>query len=320
MKKFLLIIISLFILVGLALSISAYSWYTQSLTPVSSESTKNSFVVSENESATSVLTRLESAGLIRSSLAARIYLRLTNASTSLLPGAYVLTPNKSFAQVFQVMTSPPQDVWVTFPEGWRHEQFGYRLESVLAGPNSRFKISEFLAQAAPLEGQLFPDTYLINVDSTAADIIRILTANFTKKTGLNPVSDRDTIIIASLIERESRNDSERPVIAGIIKNRLDQGWLLNIDATIQYAVDTTTKPAKYWQPITDTKYPSVYNTYLNLGLPPGPISSPSLSSIRAAQTPAKTDFMFYLHDPEGVIHYARTLPEHNSNVDKYLRS
>lgn len=304
--------------------VSGYFWYTDKLKPVSDSSKRESFVIKENETATSILNRLESQGLIKSALASRIYLRINPLANNLRPGAYVLTASNSATEIIKRLSSGPQDVWVTIPEGWRKEQIALRVDSTLSGISDRFDPVEFIKLTKNLEGQLFPDTYLLPLDATAQDVVRILTTNFAKKTGLSMPNDQNIVILASLIERESRVPSERPIIAGILKNRLDNGWLLNVDATIQYARDSLNCPnlsveCKYWTPIYDTKLPSLYNTYIHLGLPPTAISNPGLSSIEAAKNPSSTPYFFYLHDPTGQVHYAVSLAEHNQNVDKYLR-
>jgi UPF0755 protein len=145
---------------------------------------------------------------------------------------------------------------------------------------------------------------------------------FTAKTsGLTPqgsnLSFADSVILASILERETKTDAERPVVAGILINRLNLGMPLQVDATVQYAVGTS----KDWWPILtleDLKVNSLYNTYKYAGLPPGPIANPGLSSLKAAFNPAQTDYLYYIHDPTGQIHYAKTLAEQNANIAKYL--
>jgi len=125
------------------------------------------------------------------------------------------------------------------------------------------------------------------------------------------------IILASLIERETKTDEERPVVAGILIKRLNSGWPLQIDASVQYAVGSE----KEWWPVLtldDLSVKSGYNTYMNQGLPPTPIASPGLSSIKAAFNPEESDYWYYIHDTKGQIHYAKTLEEHNANIAKYL--
>jgi UPF0755 protein len=228
----------------------------------------------------------------------------------------------SLPDLISVLTSGPKDVWVTFPEGWRREQIAVRLQNTLTS----FDASEFLRITASSEGFLFPDTYLVPAEASPSAVLDIFLSNFSQKTLLSPTSleARTIVTMASLIEREAKSDSERPIIAGIITKRLSANWPLQIDATVQYALNTklcqsvALEECDWWQPVTDTKYPSVYNTYLHPGLPPGPISNPGLASLQAAKFPVSSAFWYYLHDSSGHIHYAKDLAEHNSNIDKYL--
>ncbi len=320
-KKLLIVGLIVIILTALLTVVVGFFWYQKNISPRSLVSQKVAISIKENQTTQSVLAELESKQIIRSQTAARIYLRL-HAAPSIRPGNYLVSADQSLPQILTTLSTQPKDIRLTFPEGWRKEQFASRLEQSYATlTNSRFIMSEFLANVQTKEGQLFPDTYLLPADATAEQIVNILTNNFIKKTGLtmSGPEDEKILIIASLIERESRNASERPIISGIIQNRLNQGWLLNIDATIQYARDSVGKVEKYWLPVTDTTFPSAYNTYIHLGLPPGPIASPGLDAIEAARHPEATDYMFYLHDAQGEVHYAKTLPQHNLNVDKYLK-
>jgi len=121
------------------------------------------------------------------------------------------------------------------------------------------------------------------------------------------------VIIASLIEREARFDQDRPLVASVIYNRLAQGWPLQIDATVLYAKGV-------WQATVttdDRKVVSPYNTYLHTGLPPGPIANPGIKAIDAALQPAQTGYFFYLSDPQGHNHYAKTNDEFNQLLKQY---
>src|SRR5581483_2493272 len=119
---------------------------------------------------------------------------------------------------------------------------------------------------------------------------------------------------ASIIERETKSEEERPIVAGILLKRINAGWPLQADATIQYALGN-------WDPVNadDLKIQSPYNTYLNTGLPPTPICNPGLSSINAAKNPTQSNYWYYLHDKDGQIHYATTIDEQNANIAKYLQ-
>ena len=130
--------------------------------------------------------------------------------------------------------------------------------------------------------------------------------------------------MASIIERETKTDEERPVVAGILINRLDIDMGLQADATVQYAAASINCRAEEecnWWPILtkgDLAINSPYNTYRFRGLPPAPIASPGISSLRAAVSPEESDYLYYLHDADGGVHYAETLSEHNENVRIYL--
>jgi len=128
------------------------------------------------------------------------------------------------------------------------------------------------------------------------------------------------LTIASLIEREALVDEEKPLISSVIHNRLNSGMALDIDATLQYAKGKDSQ-GKWWSipRSEDTSIDSPYNTYLNPGLPPGPIGNPGIGAIKAAVNPEESSFYFYIHDSTGEVHFAETLEEHNENIQKYLQ-
>jgi UPF0755 protein len=158
-----------------------------------------------------------------------------------------------------------------------------------------------------------------------------MTETFTSKTknleNNSGMSINQAVVLASLLERETKTDAERPIVAGILMNRLDSDWPLQIDAAVQYAVASEnckfkTENCTWWPILTleDLSVKSAYNTYKNQGLPPNPIANPGLSSLKAAFNPKENDYWYYIHDNQGQIHYARTLVEHNSNIAKYLNT
>lgn len=303
-----------FLSLGILLILSLGFWYLWALQPAGRGNENISFVVTKSESGDSITARLQSANLIRSALASKIYLRLNKLSQKLKPGGYVLTSSMSADRVFSTLVSGPRDIWITIPEGWRREQIAARLENNLFN----FDAAEFNRLSSAYEGQLFPDTYLIPAQAVPSDVLQIFLKNFTKKTGLDPKSgvDMDILILASLIEREARTDSDRQQIAGVLKNRLDKNWPLQVDATVQYAANPQ---EDWWRPIFDTKYPSPYNTYLITGFPPGPICNPGLAAISAAKSPPSSPYWFYLTGTDGITYYAKTLDEHNLNIARYLK-
>ncbi len=288
------------------MAFSGFVWWTGQLAPANSADEQTyPFIIPLGQTASQTTSSLFSKSLIRSPLAGNLYLKFSGLDKKIRPGTYFLSPSLHLKPLLESLTAGPRDIWITFPEGWRREQIATRLAANLQNFNSQ----TFLTLTATLEGRLFPDTYLIPTYATEADLVTMLTSNFSRKVrSLDP----DDLILASLVERETRRPSDRPTVAGILKKRLAAGWPLQVDATIQYARGD-------WSPITNTRIPSVYNTYIHPGLPPTPIANPGLESINAVRNPKSTPYWYYLHDAQGQIHYAATIGEHNSNVDKYLR-
>jgi len=279
--------------------------------PVTSQdSPRLEFVITLGDSTLEIADHLYQAGLIRSPLGFRYLVKKNRLGDKLQAGTYYLSPNLSTLEIAQSLTRGIADLRLTIPEGYRLEEIALLLEKELSLPSS-----EFLPLASGLEGSLFPDTYFLPASASPSQIIKMMQDNFSLKAGS---VDRQALILASLIERETKGNPEKPLVAGILQKRLSAGWPLELDATVQYALGTK----KEWWPNTtlaDRKVNSPYNTYLNPGLPPGPICNPGLASIQAALHPQSSEYWFYLHDSKGTIHYARTLEEHNANINTYLR-
>jgi len=201
--------------------------------------------------------------------------------------------------------------------------------------SSQFSFLADKPKYAGLEGYLFPDTYRIYKDAEANDVILKMLSNFDKKLTkeLREEIRRqgrtvfEIVTLASIIERETGRDAstpaarqaiaeERKIVAGIFMNRLKIGMKLDSDATVNY-VTGKKDPAPLLE---DTRVNSPYNTYINKGLPPGPIANPSLSSIIAVIYPAKTDYLYFLHkQPSGEPVYAKTFEQHILNKNKFLK-
>jgi UPF0755 protein len=315
MKKFLLLLL----FVALVVVLGGFWFYKNSL-PVSSDKNFSYFVISKGASGTKIGRDLESAGYIKSALAFKLYIQFTGQSAKLQPGEFRLTPSYSLFQTVSTLFKGPVEIWVTIPEGLRREEIASKFATAL-DKDGNF-VNEFLVSSKGQEGYLFPDTYLFPKDASASAIIKKMTATFNAKTsGLTPknsnLSFSEAVILASLLERETKTDAERPVVAGILLNRIEAGMPLQVDASVQYAVGTS----KDWWPILtldNLSIKSAYNTYKNQGLPPTPIASPGYSSLKAAMDPTQNDYWYYIHDPTGQIHYAETLSDHNANIARYL--
>lgn len=326
LKKFRLLFVLLFSLLVLFLGI--YFWWQSNLTSVSLTDRETAFVIEKGESLGEIIFNLREKNLIRNPFAFKLYIVVNNLSGQLQAGYFKLSPASSVQEIADQLTHGATDAWFTFPEGWRREEYAVRLANGL--PN--FKADQFMALTSGLEGQLFPDTYLIPRQAGAVEVIEILRNNFDKKVGqelLDQARDQgltknELLTLASLVEREVRDEADRVLVAGIIKKRLTNDWPLQIDATLQYAKTSRSCRDRLdceWWPVVlsaDKQLDSPFNTYQKKGLPPQPICNPSLSAIKASIWSKESDYWFYLSDGQGKTHFGRSAEEHALNIRKYL--
>lgn len=249
-------------------------------------------------------------------------------------GGYRLNRRMSPYQILRKIESGKVDLQpITFPEGFTIDQIAERLQAKGMGnagrfrslafhPHGRLPIPSWLSPGS-LEGFLFPDTYLLPLLEPEEKVLGRMLRSFDQVVvkprqvdfAASPLNLKEIVTLASLVEREARVPEERPLIAGVLVNRLRQGKRLECDATIQYALGRHKKRLLY----ADLKVDSPYNTYLHAGLPPGPISNPGLDCIEAALHPAKTDFLFYVAKPDGHHLFSRSLEEHLNAVRRIRR-
>ncbi len=237
-------------------------------------------------------------------------------------GWVALDHRRSGSSTPTVTIAPP--IRLTFPEGLRREDMAKLLQDKThlsgqeyldaTGPGTRGAERAGVARATSLEGFLFPATYEIGTETTVPYLIDQQLAAFDGKLGginltfakSRNLTQYDVLIIASMVEREVIEPSERPIVAGVIYNRLKRKMRLDIDATVQYAVGA-------WRPLTakDLAIDSPYNTRKFPGLPPGPIANPGLASITAAARPKQSAFLYYVAREDGTNrhYFARTLDE-----------
>lgn len=296
----------LVVIVTLLLGIFLWRYYT---TPPSIAPSRVQISIPSGSSVLKIGEILAANNLIRSPRAFQLYVRTKNLS--LQAGDYTLD-KASLTEIANTLTKGREnEIKVTIPEGYRREQIAELLASKLG-----IDPKEFISKTDELEGYLFPDTYSFVKDSTAEDIIQRMQDNFELK-ARNQNLTREDVVLASIVEREALTPAEKPIVAGILKNRLRDGWALEVDASIQYIMG---KPGDWWPTplLGDRSRKSPYNTYQNRGLPPGPIGNPGLVSLSAVKNPAPTDYYFYLHDKSGGIHYAATNAEHEANIAKYI--
>jgi len=304
-------------------------WFYKNSQPVSDTEKFDYFIITKGSSASQVGRNLESKGFIKNALTYKIYLQFTGQTGKIQTGEFRLTPSYSLFQTVDALSRGPIELWVTIPEGLRREEVAQKFAAVL--DKDGLFVADFLKVSSGKEGYLFPDTYLFSREASASSVVTRMTETFTSKTknleNNSGMSINQAVVLASLLERETKTDAERPIVAGILMNRLDSDWPLQIDAAVQYAVASEnckfkTENCTWWPILTleDLSVKSAYNTYKNQGLPPNPIANPGLSSLKAAFNPKENDYWYYIHDNQGQIHYARTLVEHNSNIAKYLNT
>ena len=319
MKKFKI----LFLLVML-ITLSVYFMYTEGSLPVDKTNEGATiFVIKKGEGLNSIIKRLSAEGLIRNKLVFFTIALQKGIEKKVQAGDFILSKKMTAQEVADTLTHGTVDEWITIVEGLRKEEVAQKL-------TEQFTLSEisFIEQAR--EGRLFPDTYRIPKTASVETIIKIMESNFQTKMAearqqypFEKRSDKEILILASLIEREAKFADDRRLIADIILKRAQSDWPLQLDATIQYGLGYQRKEKTWWKKelaLEDLKVDNTYNTYERKGLPPAPICNPGLDSLKAALAAnPKTPFWYYVSDKNGRIHAAKTLEEHNENIRKYVQ-
>ncbi len=295
----------------------------------------------QGDSAAVIGRRLLNGEAIRSQSRFELLALLLGWEGRLEPGSYSfeagLTTFEILRRIHFGETSPLR---VVIPEGLRVEQVTERLTQ--AGVVDHDSFADALAAVAEdteavslaarrpsgtsLEGYLFPSAYSFPLGTTAEDVLRLMLLRFNDS--LTPQlweqingtgrSLHEILTIASIIEREVVEESERVLVSAVIWNRLKAGMLLQMDSTVQYAVGSTQEWWKRDLTIEDLAMESRYNTYVVSGLPPTPIASPGLASIEAAANPANVPYLFFVARGDGTHAFAVTYEEHQANVERYL--
>lgn len=292
--------------------------------PAGNDDTPVTFAISPGETVIQIATRLQEAGLVVDAELFRRYVQYHEMDTTIEAGEFILRQTMTIPEVAEALQRGlVAEQVVTIQEGLRLEQIAAAVAAQTTIPEEEFLALttagwrdaglayDFLAEIPPdatLEGFLFPETYRLPEEATAIDLLNRMLQAFDAR--VTPemraaATDREMtfyelIAIASIVEREAVLDEERPFIAGVYFNRWNSGWFLNADPTVQYGMASQSGwTGEWWPQLTPADYQGVissYNTYLNLGLPPGPICSPGLASIEATAYPAATDYFYFLAD------------------------
>lgn len=259
-------------------------------------------------------TLLQTKHVIRSSSAFSLIMRVLYPE-GIIANHYAFGKPQWLISVVSRLASGETDLTplrVTIPEG----STVLEISEILKNAFGDFDSADFIKSARAQEGYLFPDTYFFLPDTTPEAVITRMRENFNEKTkslekdiDAFGKSEADVVTMASILEGEARQTDTRRTIAGILWKRLQLKMPLQVDAVFGYILSKS----GYAPTLADLKIDSPYNTYLNRGLPPGPIGNPGLDSLRAAITPIKTPYVYYLTDKDGNIYYAKTFEEHLKN-------
>ncbi|MGI6367722.1 MAG: endolytic transglycosylase MltG [Anaerolineae bacterium] len=302
------------------------------------------FVIEPGESLTSVSLKLEEMNLIADAEVFRRMVQYHGADSDIQVGTYMLARSMTMEQIMEKLQRGllPSET-VSILEGWRMEQVAKALEAggitdaasflAMATSSDAYVYWPFLEarpENAPvgLEGFLFPDTYQFVANTSAEDVVQIMLRNFDwrfsedlrLKAEQAGMSVYQVVVLASIVEREAMIPEERPVIASVFLNRLAIDMPLQADPTVQYAIGCNQETGDCWPQLLRDDLNSVvspYNTYLNPGLPPGPICNPGLASIEAVLSPADTRYLYFLAKPDGSHVFAETYEEHLENDARY---
>ena len=333
------------------------------LEPAGPNQSPQLFTVYQGESASEIAERLEKSQLVTDATLFRYYLRYYDLDAGLEAGQFTLKQSMTLPEIAQTLSHAMADeIELRITEGWRLEQ---TVEFLTDHPELGISPDEFLLIAkrerldgssnvgegsnleaiqqeldvligglpigASFEGYLFPDTYRLPADSTAADLVETMLFTFNQRVtddirqamAAQGLTLHGAVTLASIVEREAQLAEERPLIASVFLNRLAQGMKLEADPSVQYALGFQQDSGQWWKrPLTllDLEIESPYNTYRNVGLPPGPIASPGLASLQAVAYPAETNYLFFVADctaeNPGAHIFAETFQEHQINVAK----
>jgi len=317
MKRLVTALVILIVFLGLTTV-----WWMNGLQPVDSSSkTPKIFVVGQGEDVRKIANNLKAQKLIKDPIVFFLLTKQEGIDKQIQAGDFRLNPSMSAQEVATNLTHGTLDIWVTIPEGLRADEIADILKAKVPGYKESWRV--ILEQN---EGYLFPDTYLVPRGADINLVVSLLKNNFNakydsvKNTKTTNLSDAQTVIVASIIEREAVYAEDRPIVASVIMNRLSAGMVLGADPTVQYAVGYQADTKSWWKKdltVDDLAIDSPYNTRKNAGLPPTAISNPGLSAIEAALKPASTNYLYYFSDSKGHLHFATTLEGHNANIKKY---
>ncbi len=337
----------IFFLVGIGLSLfflwaGIFYWWKIIEKPYAVGDFPKKITIQSGQSIKDIAVDLKQKKIVGHDFAFLLYLKIKGKEKDIKAGEYQLDRPLNMPQLIQLLVRGPipQEREIKIIEGWNLKDIARYLdkEGVVSSQeflsfaqggfrkSPLFQRHDFLAEipeGGSLEGFLFPDTYRIYKKSTAEEIVGKMLDNFSQKFSPEMRAEArrqqksvyQIVTMASLLEKEVRSLEDKKIVAGIFWKRIENNYPLQSCATLAYILGVNKKQYSY----EDTQVKSPYNTYLNKGLPPGPICSPGLDSLRAALYPQFTDYNFFLSAPDGETIFSKTFAEHQRNKVKYLK-
>lgn len=320
-----------------------YQGYRFARTAPSSDATTVVFEVRNGQTLSDVAKRLETEGLITDSRKFRLYARVKSLGGSVRVGEYALRRNMSPGEILRILASGRSiEYVVTVTEGLNRFEIASIVEKVGIGTREEFlkltqdpdQIKVLLGDLAPklegptLEGFLFPETYYVTRASGVRGLLKQMVGKFREKFlsvdmgalgsgAAEPLSPREVVILASIVEKETGAPEERPVISSVFHNRLRKKMKLQTDPTVIYGIWSKTGSWNRNISRQDLVTPTEYNTYVIEGLPPAPISNPGLLALQAAARPAKSEFLFFVSRNDGTHVFSREYGQHQKAVGEF---
>jgi len=333
MKIVIRVLLGLLVLVVVS-SGSALAWVWFEDRPVDGSMTKR-FQIPAGETLTITAQRLSDNHFVRNPWLFRWLYRVWQGDGSVPSGTFSVPGGlTSWDLAVYFRHDKPLQIRVTVPEGWTAQKIARLLEEKqVVSANDFMNVVHHPSMLGPLgngldslEGRLYPDTYLFPVETPAEEVARIFVQTFDEKTSgwaskFSPDEMRKKLILASIVEREYRAPEEAPVIASVFSNRLDKRIALGSCATIEYILtEILGRPHPQRIFFVHTQIPSPYNTYLNRGLPPGPISNPGMTALKAVFEPAETNYLYFVlaDAAKGTHTFSSNWSQHEKAREAYL--
>lgn len=294
--------------------------YLNAIRPPADFPAKEIVTVPSGENLRAISETLEEDGIVRSALMFRAMTILLGHEHDLRAGDYIFkTPLDVFqiARAIGIGAYGLEPIKITIPDGTTVAQ----MSTIYAALLPHFNAQNFVAEAQPLEGFLYPDTYYFLPNATETTVIEAMRQDFdTQELSIQPQIEafgqplENVVIMASIVESEAGNTQDRRTIAGVLWNRIAKGMPLQADVTLVYELGK----GDFQLTRQDLQADTPYNTYVRKGLPPTPINSPGLDALKAAVTPVKSNYLYYMADKNGVTHYCATYACQAANQKEYL--